>query len=121
MKNRGKSLYDRCLEKTPEQLFVNSLRREFELSPAASKSILELAQSCLFGTVPSKVGKQKVVCASLTAMHGRPLDEQEKVTVELTLDAGVEDLDVQRSQGPKALRQLRILRLTEEAYFQGAC
>jgi hypothetical protein len=45
-------LYDRSLEKTPEQLIINSLRREFESSPAESKGVLELAKSCLFGEVP---------------------------------------------------------------------
>jgi hypothetical protein len=107
------------LEKTPEQIFINSLRKEFEFSSAESKSVLELAKSCLFGEVPKTVGKQRFVCASLTAHHGRPLKDQEKVTVELTLDDGIEDLDVLRVQGPKVLRQLKVLRLTEEAYFQG--
>ena len=41
------------------------------------------------------------------------------VRVELTLDGGIEDLDVQRVQGSRALRQLKVLRLTEEAYSQG--
>lgn len=113
------SLYDRCMEKTPEKVFVNSLRKEYELSPAASKSILELAQECLFGRIPEAVGKQKFICASLKAMHGRPLSEQEKTTAELTMDGGVEDLDVLKQQGVKALRQLKILRLSEEAYLQG--
>ena len=39
--------------------------------------------------------------------------------VELTLDGGIEDLDVLRKQGSKGLRQLKILRLSEEAYQQG--
>ena len=43
MYHTRKSLYDRSLEKTPERVFVNSLRREFELSPAESSGILELA------------------------------------------------------------------------------
>ena len=43
--NKGSSgIYDRCLEKTPEQLFIGALRREFELSPAASMGILETAK-----------------------------------------------------------------------------
>jgi hypothetical protein len=113
------ALYDRCLEKTPEQIFVNSLRKEYELSPAASGSILELAKRCLYGDVPTVVGRQRFICASMKACHGRPLHEQEKLTVELTLDQGVEDLEVLRTQGPKAMRQLKILRLTEEAYDQG--
>jgi biotin operon repressor len=113
------SKFDRLLEKTPEQIFINSLRKEFELSPAESKGILDLAKQCLFGQAPQVVGKIKYICASKRARHGKPLGEQEMVPVELTLDEGVEDLNVLRDQGPKALRQLKVLRLTEEARAQG--
>ncbi|MDP4176204.1 MAG: DUF1670 domain-containing protein [Bacteroidota bacterium] len=119
MFNTNKSLYDRQLEKTPEQVFVNSLRKEYELSPAESLGILELAKSCLFGEVPSVLGKQKFLCASRDAKHGRKLKEQEMVKVELTLDGGIEDLDVLRRDGSKSLRQLKLLRITEEAFIQG--
>ena len=119
MYHTRRSLYDRSLEKTPEQVFLNSLRQEFELSPAESKGILELAKSCLYGEVPRTLGKQRYLCASLKARHGKPLEEQEMVRVELTIDNGIEDLDVLRVQGFQALRQLRILRLTEESYIQG--
>ncbi len=40
-----RSLYDRSLGKTPEQVFINSLKSEFELSPAESSGVLELAKS----------------------------------------------------------------------------
>jgi biotin operon repressor len=113
------SLYDRSIEKTPEQIFVNSLRKEFELSPAESCGILELAKQCLFGSVPPSVGKIKFICASKLAKHGKRLGEQEKVEVTLGLDGGIEDLQVLRKSGAKALRQLKVLRLTEEAYDQG--
>ena len=53
MYSTHRSLYDRSLEKTPEQLFINRLRQDFELSPAESAAILELAKQTLFGTVPS--------------------------------------------------------------------
>ena len=119
MYTTNNSLYDRSLEKTPEQLFINSLRKEYELSPAESQGILELAKSCLFGDVPQILGKQKFLCASKRAKHGRALKEQEKIKVEITLDGGIEDLDVLRTQGSKALRQLKVLRITEEAYHQG--
>ena len=112
------SLYDRILEKTPEQVFTNSLRKEFELSPAESKGILELAKSCLFGRIPETIGKIKYLCASRHARHGKPLSEQDLIEVELTLDNGVEDLNVLKESGLKALRQLKILRLTEEAWTQ---
>lgn len=113
------SLYDRSLEKTPEQVFINSLRKEFELSPAESAGVLELAKRCLFGELPQTLGRIRFLCASRRAKHGKPLGEQDMVRVTLTLDNGVEDLDVLREQGSIALRQLRVLRLTEEAYIQG--
>jgi len=119
MHNRNKSLYDRSLEKTPDQIFVNTLKREYELSPAESRGILELAKNCLFGEVPKTVGKQKFVCASKRAKHGRSLRDQELIEVELTLDGGIEDLDIMRVQGSKALRQYKLLRITEEAFIQG--
>lgn len=118
--NKGSSgIYDRCLEKTPEQLFVGTLRREFELSPAASLGILDAAKTHLFSSLPTTIGKVQFICASLNAKHGKALSEQEKVTVSLTLDGGIEDLEIARTQGVSALRQYRILRLTEETYDQG--
>lgn len=118
MYNTQSSLYDRILEKTPEQVFTNSLRKEFELSPAESKGILELAKSCLFGKIPETIGKIKYLCASRKARHGKPLREQDLIEVELTLDSGVDDLNVLKESGLKGLRQLKILRLTEEAWNQ---
>ena len=119
MYNTRNSLYDRLLEKTPEQIFINSLRKEFELSPAESKGILDLAKSCLFGQVPQTVGKIKFICASRQAKHGKPLSEQELVEVELTFDNGIEDLNVLKDSGPKALRQLKVLRMSEETWDRG--
>ena len=118
--NKGSSgIYDRCLEKTPEQLFIGALRREFELSPAASLGILETAKEHLFSPVPETAGKLRFVCASKGAKHGKALGEQEKVSVTLTLDGGISDLEIARVQGLQALRQHRILRLTQEAHDQG--
>lgn len=118
MYHTHRSLYDRSMEKTPEQVFISSLRKDFELSPAESQGVLELAKECLFGELPKTLGKVKVLCASINAKHGKPLHEQEMTRVELTLDNGVEDLDVLRREGAAALRQLKVLRLTEEAYEQ---
>lgn len=119
MYNTMRSLYDRLLEKTPEQIFINSLRSEFELSPAESKGILDLVKSSLFGEVPGSVGKIKYICASRQALHGRPLSEQELVGVELTLDNGIEDLQVAKDLGKRALRQLRVLRMSDETWDLG--
>ena len=119
MYTHSRSLYDRCLDKTPEQIFINSLRHDFELSPAESQGILDLAKQCLFGDSSDHVGKLKFICASREAKHGKALGDQDMVEVELTLDGGLSDLDVRRSQGAIALRQLKVLRLCDEAYSQG--
>ena len=75
--NKGSSgIYDRCLEKTPEQLFIGTLRREFELSPATSLGILETAKECLFGSLPETTGKIRFICASMKAKHGKHLWQQ---------------------------------------------
>jgi hypothetical protein len=91
----------------------------YHTSPAESTGVLELAKRCLFGELPQTLGRIRFLCASRRAKHGKPLGEQDMVRVTLTLDNGVEDLDVLRDQGSIALRQLRVLRLTEEAYIQG--
>ena len=114
-----KSSYDRSIEKTREQVFINSLRKEFELSPAESHGVLDLAQRCLFGEAPSNVGFIRFICASQKAKHGKSLKDQDLVEVELNLDNGVDDLTILRDQGSEVLRQLKVLRLTEEAYLQG--
>lgn len=119
MYSSRRSLYDRSLEKTPEQLFIHSLRKEFELSPAESAGILELAKRCLFGELPQTLGRVRFLCASRRARHGKPLSEQDMVRVTLTVDGGIEDLEVWRTQGGMAVRQLKVLRMTEEAYLQG--
>ncbi len=107
------------LSKTPEGVFRSRLRDEFELSPALGKGILELARECLFGEIPQTPGKLLFWCASRRARHGLPLSEQEKKRVVLTLVDGSDDMAVLQDQGSSALRQLRVLRVTEEAYQQG--
>lgn len=88
MDHGHRSLYDRSFEKTPEQVFVNLLRGEFELSPAESLRILELAKSCLLEEIPQTLGRLRFLYVSLKAAHGKPLSEQEMVGVELTRDGG---------------------------------
>ena len=110
---------DGALSKTPEGVFRSRLRTEFEVSPAVGRAILELARECLFGEIPQTPGRLLFWCASRGARHGVPLEEQEKRRVVLTLVDGSDDLAVLREQGSSALRQLRVLRVTEEAYCQG--
>ena len=64
-------------------------------------------------------GQIRQVIAAAGVAHGRSLQQTDLVEVTWTLDAGQEDLAVLREHGPQALRQVRILRLVEEALDQG--
>jgi biotin operon repressor len=119
MREPLREVVDRSLAKTPEGVLASRLRQEFELSPAVSLAVVELASECLMGEIPRTPGKLLFDCASRRARHGVPLTEQAKVRVSLTLAGGRDDVEVFRVHGSSGLRQLRVLRLTEEAYDQG--
>src|SRR5258708_6828481 len=50
---------------------------------------------------------------------GKALDDCQKVTVRLTLDAGQDDFQIRACRGVIALRRARLLRLAAEAREQG--
>jgi len=74
-------LYDRSLEKTPDQVFINSLPKEYELLPAEGAGILKLAKVCIFGQLPATIGQLRLLCTSRKSRHGKPLSKQYLVRV----------------------------------------
>jgi hypothetical protein len=50
---------------------------------------------------------------------GKPLSAMKKVSVVVTVDNGMEDLEVQRRFGVEGVRRVRLLRMSEEAVDQG--
>jgi len=115
------SAFDRLAVKTPDQLFVNELISGFELAPRTAQGVLEVAKGVFVqgnGLTTLQVGQFKVVVAAASARHGRSLSSLDKQAVTLSVDAGPEDLAVLREHGVAALRRVRILRLTEEAFEQ---
>ena len=81
MYTTNNSLYDRSLEKTPEQLFINSLWKEYELSPAESAGILELAKSRLFSVSSSEDSSQSTIGAR--SWPGRSRKRSERIDARL--------------------------------------
>lgn len=114
---------DRLEAKTVEELFLDELEDGFELAPRTSRAILETAKTILLQRISGnslKPGQIRKVAISANEPHGKPLKDLKKIEVVLTLDAGIEDLDVHYEFGVTALRHNRILRLTEEAVEQNA-
>lgn len=113
---------ERLGEKTTERQFLYELENDFELAPAMSRAVLEAAKQVLLssgGNGAAREGQIRVTAVSVDEPAGKPLEEMKKVGVVLTLDNGLEDLDVMARFGPSALRRLRLMRMAEEAVDQG--
>lgn len=116
------TMADRLLIKTPEAAFLHVLYKEFNFSRRVSQEVLSAAQEMLRGSPDAatvRPGQIRLVVASLKAPFGPPLSETDKVEVILTVDAGAEDAEVKRREGPEAMRRGRILRILDEALEQG--
>lgn len=113
-----KAIRERLRVKTPEQQLINRLRKEFEFSPAECRGVVEVAQESLASGNGVRVGQVKYIGVHKEARHGKPLEELAMKEVILSVDLGEDDQTVQSEQGGKALRQRRIMRMTEEALEQ---
>jgi hypothetical protein len=113
---------ERLREKTVERQFLYELERDFELAPATSRAVLEAAKQVLLpsrGNGGIAEGQMQVTAVSVDEPAGKPLKGMKKVGVVVTVDNGMEDLDVLERFGPTRLRRLRMVRMAEEAVDQG--
>jgi hypothetical protein len=112
---------ERNKAKTAEQHFLQILQQEYRYPPRIAESILLEAQHHLHGSPANlRHGQMRVFLARQRASYGQPMNQTPQVEVVWTVDAGAEDLAVQEKQGLAGLRQIRIQRLLDEAYEQGA-
>lgn len=112
---------ERLAAKTPERRFLRVLEQEFHYAPKVAQAILEEARSCLFGSAGTlRPGQVRVLLTQYDAGHGRALRDTPTTEVIWTVDAGLEDQQVQREHGSEALRRVRIQRLLDEALTQSA-
>jgi biotin operon repressor len=104
--------------KSSEGEFLYELENSYELSPKLSSLILLSAKECLLREYHLREGQIEATVIGLEERAGKVIEKMEKVRVRLTIDNGLEDLDVQKSFGRKVLRRTKILRITEEAIEQ---
>jgi biotin operon repressor len=106
--------------KTREQRFVRVLEQEFRYAPRVAQALLEEAQACLLGAPgPLRPGQMRVVLTRSAARHGQTLGDTPQVEVTWSIDVGAADQEVLLQHGSQALRQVRIVRLLDEALAQG--
>lgn len=116
---RLKKDLSRRIVKSSEGEFLYELAHSYELSPKLSSMILQSAKSCLLRTSPFHEGQIEVTVISIEERAGKTIEMMEKKKICLTIDNGVEDIEVQREFGRVQLRRIKIERLTQEALEQG--
>ena len=109
----------RLKKKTRDYLFRYSLECEFEFSPKVSDGVLSLVNDLYFDLRPLEEGQIRYIAVSKDEGSGKPMEELQKVELILTRDAAWDEEAV-KGRDRSALRRLQILRMTEEAYDQGA-
>jgi hypothetical protein len=110
--------------KTLDSLFRRKIEQGANCSPFVSQAILKTVKE-VYPLDPDDADRQlglgqiKLLVVAAEEPAGKPLDQCQKVTVRLTLDAAREDYQVRLAHGVEGLRRSRILRLTAEARDQG--
>jgi hypothetical protein len=110
--------------KTLDSMFCRRIEEGANCSPFVSQAILTTVKDVFpIGRDDPEhqlgLGQIKLLAVAATEPAGKSLEQCQKVTVLLTLDAGPEDLQVRLAQGVEGLRRGRILRVAAEAREQG--
>ena len=110
--------------KTLDSMFRCRIEEAANCSPFVSQTILEAVKEIIL--IKPKVndgqlslGQILLFVLAVGEPAGKPLEQCQKVTVRLTLDAGQEDFQLRLAHGVEGLRRARILRITGEAREHG--
>jgi hypothetical protein len=110
--------------KTLDSMFRRRIEEGANCSPFVSQAILAAVKE-VFPIDPEVddqqlgLGQIPLLVVAASEPAGKPLEQCQKVTVRLTLDAGQEDFQVRLGHGVEGLRRARILRMTVEAREPG--
>ena len=110
--------YNRQQIKSSEGEFLYELETSYELSPKISSLILMTAKECLFRETDLREGQIEVRVVGIEERGGKVIEKMEKKKVILTIDNGVEDIEVQKDYGRLSLRRIKIQRICQEAVEQ---
>ena len=119
MKEREIKVLERNKTKTFEGEFIYELLNSYELSPVLSEQILLSAKQILLHERTLSQGQIIATVIGIEERAGKTIEVMHKKQVVLTVDAGIEDIEVLKKSDRIRLRQVRIQRITEEAIEQG--
>jgi hypothetical protein len=118
MKLRRRFL-DRRQIKSSEGELLWELENSYSLSPKLSSSIMMTAKECLLKDYSLREGQIEVTVIEIEERSGKVIEKMEKKKVRLTIDNGIEDIEILKAYGRIILRQIKIERITDEAIEQG--
>jgi len=118
MKERDIKVLERNKTKTFEGEFIYELLNSYELSPVLSEQILLSAKQILLRERTISQGQILATVIGIEERAGKTIEVMYKKQVVLTVDGGIEDIEVLKKYGRVGLRQVRIQRITEEAIEQ---
>src|SRR5437588_3596154 len=110
--------------KSLDNLFRRQIEQGANCSPFVSAAILQTVKD-VFPVSPEDtdnplgLGQIKLLVVSSQEPAGKAMEQCQKVTVLLTLDAALDDYQTRQAFGVEGLRRARILRMTAEARDQG--
>lgn len=109
--------------KTRDSLFRRRIEQGANCAPFVSQAILNTVKDVfpvdhqdLYNQL--ELGRVKLLVVAAHEPAGKPLEECQKISVVLTLDAAQDDFEVRMRHGVPGLRRTRILRLCTEAREQ---
>jgi hypothetical protein len=110
---------DRRQRKSSEGELLWELENSYSLSPKLSSSILITAKECLLKDYSLREGQIEVTVIGIEERGGKVIEKMEKKKVRLTIDNGIEDIEIIKEYGRISLRQIKVERITDEAIEQG--
>ncbi len=112
---------DRMEKKTPEQMLKVELENEFGFSPIVARALLNKIDSYNASNKSSNlpVGTIFYWAASSKEPAGKAIEDMNLKQIRLSLNLST-DISVLRENGMQALREAKIVRITEEARDQDA-
>ena len=116
----NQDVIERLQLKSPAEAIIERVQRDFKLAPLVARTLFEQMRGYFesYYQLKNDSGQLTYLAVSASSPAGRKLSECQRVAVKLSLHTP-DDL-VALGRGVAALRQARLLRLTEEAYEQGA-
>lgn len=121
--NTALQKWSRLAQKNLDQQFINAVIKGLQCSPFEAQAVLDAVYqvyASYFETSGTlKPGQLLFQVVAVESASNTPLAECEQKTVVLTIDGGLEDLQVKQRLGVGGLRLHRVQRLANEAFQQG--